>query len=363
MAKFNEKSGFLTFDEKNELRKISIDRSERHVRVRRALILLGLDDGFKPNSIASILRIDNKTIYNLRERFEHERLDALNDRKRPPRARRLSDDQLKELDEYIKANPPSKVSAVIEHVNETYGVKYSMSGMTKLMQARGFQFKVPRKLPRIADEAAQEEHIASYQALKDELCEKEEEEAIFHLDAVHPEHQVRPAGVWFHSDVKPAVPSSTGRERLNIIGAIDVSDGTLLTKEVDRANGKSIGAFLKEMHAKLSKRYKRVHIILDNAGYHHAKSVKEVLKELEGWVVFHFLPPYAPHLNSIERLWGVMHKWVTHNKCYESFEAFRDRIRQFLNEDVPQRWDEIKSTVTDNYKVITHDGFQLHNNA
>ena len=29
-----------------------------------------------------------------------------------------------------------------------------------------------------------------------------------------------------------------------------------------------------------------------------------------------------------------MHKWVTH--------SFRDRIRQFLNEDVPQRWDEIK---------------------
>ena len=118
MSKFNEKSGFLTFYEKNELRKISIDRSERHVRVGRVLILLGLDDGFKPNWIASILRIDNKTIYNLRERFEHERLDALNDRKRPPRARTLIDYQLKELDEYIKSNPPSKVSAVVEHVKE-----------------------------------------------------------------------------------------------------------------------------------------------------------------------------------------------------------------------------------------------------
>ena len=60
MAKLNEKSRFLTFYEKNEWRKISIDRSERHVRVGRVLILLGLDDGFKPNWIASILRIDNK---------------------------------------------------------------------------------------------------------------------------------------------------------------------------------------------------------------------------------------------------------------------------------------------------------------
>ena len=27
-------------------------------------------------------------------------------------------------------------------------------------------------------------------------------------------------------------------------------------------------------------------------------------------------PSYCPHLNPIERLWGLMHRNVTHNKCY-----------------------------------------------
>jgi hypothetical protein len=29
---------------------------------------------------------------------------------------------------------------------------------------------------------------------------------------------------------------------------------------------------------------------------------------------------YAPHLNPTERLWGVMHKWVTHNRHYATFK-------------------------------------------
>ena len=28
---------------------------------------------------------------------------------------------------------------------------------------------------------------------------------------------------------------------------------------------------------------------------------------------------YCPHLNSIERLWGLMHRHITHNKCYATF--------------------------------------------
>jgi hypothetical protein len=35
------------------------------------------------------------------------------------------------------------------------------------------------------------------------------------------------------------------------------------------------------------------------------------LKSSERRVKPHFLPPYAPHLNLIERLWRVMHKRVT----------------------------------------------------
>jgi len=57
-----------------------------------------------------------------------------------------------------------------------------------------------------------------------------------------------------------------------------------------------------------------IHVFLDNARYHHAKLVQEWLAQPGRRIKLHFIPTYCPHLNPIERLWGVMHKHVTHNK-------------------------------------------------
>ena len=51
-----------------------------------------------------------------------------------------------------------------------------------------------------------------------------------------------------------------------------------------------------------------LHVFLDNARYHHAKLVQQWLARL-GWrIKLHFIPSYCPHLNPIERLWGLMHR-------------------------------------------------------
>jgi transposase len=50
------------------------------------------------------------------------------------------------------------------------------------------------------------------------------------------------------------------------------------------------------------------------------------------WIKLHFVPPYCPHLNPIERLWGVMHQHVTHNKCHATCAQFADATLGFLRE-------------------------------
>ena len=62
--------------------------------------------------------------------------------------------------------------------------------------------------------------------------------------------------------------------------------------------------------------------MLDNARYHHVKLLQPWLESPERRVKQHFLPPYAPHLIPIERLWVVMHMWVTHNQYYATFDEF-----------------------------------------
>src|SRR5208282_5792893 len=69
-----------------------------------------------------------------------------------------------------------------------------------------------------------------------------------------------------------------------------------------------------------------IHLFVDNARYHHARLVQAWLARPECRIKLHFIPAYCPHLDPIERLWGLMHKHVTHNRCHATFADFKAAI-------------------------------------
>ena len=85
----------------------------------------------------------------------------------------------------------------------------------------------------------------------------------------------------------------------------------------------------------------------------------------KGWRVpvcrikLHFIPSYCPHLNPIERLWGLMHRNVTPNKCYATCAHFADATLGFLREQVPRNWAHFCDSVTDNFRVISPKNFRV----
>ena len=80
---------------------------------------------------------------------------------------------------------------------------------------------------------------------------------------------------------------------------------------------------------------------------------------LDGLFGFLRLSRLCPHLNPIERLWGVMHKHVTHNKCYATCTQFADATLGFLRETVPRNWANLCDSVTDNFRVISPKDFRV----
>jgi len=72
----------------------------------------------------------------------------------------------------------------------------------------------------------------------------------------------------------------------------------------------------------------RVHIFCDNARYYRNKAVTEYLKTSK--IRLHFLPPYSPNLNPIERLWKWMKERVIYNTYYQDFEDFRSAVFGFF---------------------------------
>ena len=51
------------------------------------------------------------------------------------------------------------------------------------------------------------------------------DETVVYVDAVHPAHQAKPAGRWLPRGQRCALPAASGRDRLNLHGAIDLETG------------------------------------------------------------------------------------------------------------------------------------------
>ena len=268
---------------------------------------------------------------------------------------RLSIDQEASLCVWLEGRICRDTNEIRAYIVNTFNVSYSHSGCIKLLHRLGFHYVKPGRVPARADEGEQRDFINRYEALLNSLPP---DEVIYFGDAVHPEHQSRPAHGWIKKGSKPALKSTSGRKRMNIHGAVCLDDFSLSFTEVLTVNADSTIALFEKLEA--ANPGKRViHVILDNARYHKAVKVREWLARTNCRIRPIWLPSYAPHLNSIERLWGVFHKYVTHNKFYKTFNEFAAAVMNFLNETIPKKWREFRDTVTDNFRIISHQNFRV----
>lgn len=77
---------------------------------------------------------------------------------------------------------------------------------------------------------------------------------------------------------------------------------------------------------------RRLHIILDNYIIHSSKITQRFLAKYDGRVVLHFLPPYCPDHNRIERVWQDLHACVTRNHRCPTMEILLEHVRAFLRD-------------------------------
>jgi len=343
---------FLSSDEREYLQRYINKRKAPGLEVRRANALLALDKGHDEKLVCDIFEIGNSTLQSWLLAYKTGGLDFLKIKSYSAREGHLNRDQEQELATTLRATHSTNTNEIRAHILTIYGQNYSRSGCLKLLHRLGFAYKKPEKIPAIADEKIQKDFITAYENLYKNLPD---DETIYFGDAVHPDHQVRPAHGWFHKDDRVAVKTNSGRKRINIHGALCLENFDVAFVEVEKVNANSTIALFEKLEA-LNPDKKVIHVILDNARYHHAHVVQEWLKRPDCSVKIRWLPPYSPHLNSIERLWGVMHKYVTHNKFYKTYDDFRAAILGFLTETIPQKWKDFRDTVSDNFKVLSiHD--------
>ncbi len=350
------RSGFLSEDDRARLIALARDGLAASRVTRRANALVLLDDGWSCVDVARALLLDDDTVRNWRKLYEQRGIEGLTSFDIGGSASFLSAAQEEALKAFVSETLPRSTRHVGAFIEKEFGLVYeSRSGLIALLHRLGLEYRKPIVIPRKLNEKKQKDFIARYEDLLNSMGD---DEAVVFVDAVHPTHATRPAGCWAPKDQQLAIEQTSGRQRINIHGAVNLATGETRVIEALTIDAVSTIQLLEALEA-LYPLMAMIHVFLDNAAYHHAKIVREWLAQPGRRIKLHFVPAYCPHLNPIERLWGVMHKHLTHNKTYATCREFADATLEFLREKVPRNWKEFSDSVTANFRVIKPEEFRV----
>src|SRR4249919_4268808 len=270
--------GFLDSESLRDLIELARDGSAAHRLARRANALVLLDKGMSCQSVAEVLLLDNDTIRSWYQLYREDGIEGLASFGHEGGACRLTVAQQDKLKAWIAETLPRTTRAVGGWIAAECGIEYqTRSGLIALLHRLGMEHRKPTAISRKLDPVKQASFIKNYEALLNQLPA---DEAVMFADAVHPTHAVRAVGCWAPKEVPVAVEQSSGRERLNIHGAIDLETGRTVMKDVLTVDALSTILLLTAIEA-MYPGIRLVHVFLDNARYHHAKLVQAWLSRPE----------------------------------------------------------------------------------
>ena len=338
---------FLTNREREILREAQLAyRSEGRIYIKVTSILM-LDEGLSPVEVASHLGLHRSTVYQHYNTFLEKGLDDFLDFCVGGSLPSLSESQQALLRSHVSTHFYLRSLDICQYVADTFGVCYSESGMIKLLHRLGFVYKKTRSVPRHPDVETQQSFVEEMSDLRGKLAD---DEALYFMDGAHPQHNTRAEYGWILKGEDMEIPANTGRKRVNINALMNADDPTEITANFpDRINAQTTI----ELLSLLLIRYPHIkhhYIICDNARYYYNKVLWKWLEDKP--ITLIHLPPYAPNLNLIERLWKFLKKEAISSFYYDTYDKFREAIINFFTH--PKAYEQqLRSLMTWNFQIIT----------
>jgi transposase len=286
------------------------------------IILLG--SGWTLEEVKAALLLDEETLRNYVQKYESGGLDALLKVEYKGSEPQLSVEEIQQLCDALDTQIFLTTKSVIDYINNEFDIAYSSSGMRDLLHRLNYEYKKPKLVPANPNNEAQEIFAQQYEKFMEKKPDNVE---VLFMDAVHPQHNTMAAYGWIKRGEERRIKTSSGRERLNLHGAMNAETFELTVIESETVNDDSTIQLLETVENKYAYAI-AIYIILDNAKYHFSRKVRRFLESSRIKLVF--LPSYSPNLNLIERLWRFFKKKVLYNTYYEKIEDFRGACIEFF---------------------------------
>jgi transposase len=301
----------------------------------RYLIVFNLWNGRGAREIESVLGVHNTTVYRVARRFRERGEASLWDGREDNGAEKLSETYLGMLNNVVRSSPldhgwrrPTWTrELLIETMVRKVGIRIHVTTMSRALASIKARRGKPRPTVKCPwHPAAKTRRLNKLAQLVASLPRKEvavyEDEVDIHLN---PKIGLDWMGL---GQQKEAVTPGKNQKRY-LAGALDVRTGEVHWVEAAKKDAWLFLHLLKKL-TEVYARAKVIHVILDNYGIHSSNIIGIALANFACRVRLHFLPPYCPDYNRIERLWQDVHAHVTRNhQCSGMTELMRN-VRYYL---------------------------------
>lgn len=332
----------ITSEEKQALEKQHKRERDRRIADRIKAVLLHAE-GWSQLQIAQALRIHADTVHDHLEDYKkYGKLKPENGGSQSL----LSQEQTAQLIQHLECHTYAKASEICAYVKTTWGVVFRVSGMTKWLRHNNFSYKKPHGVPAKADCEKQAEFIRYYE---NQLNTLPEDEPVEFGDGVHPTMATKIAYGWIRTGTDKPILTTGSRTRLNLMGSINLETMDVTIGSYETLDSQAMEGHFEKLRQKYPKAPK-IHLILDQGRYNTSKETKEAAAKRG--IVLHYLPPYSPNLNPIERLWKVMNEQVRNNRFFHSAQEFREAISNFFDVTWPQIAHSMVDRISDNFQIL-----------
>lgn len=313
----------------------------------RYTILLMLDDGLTHEQVGRFLGLSAKTVQRVVELFEQSGIDGVSTLHYKGRSSLLNEKQEQILRKELRGSLYKDTKEIQIFIQRRFKVCMTRSAIAIMLGRIGFVYKKTKVLPGKADGEAQKRFAAKLVRLKSRLTK---DETLYFIDGVHPSYNTRAAHGWIEKGTDYPMPSNTGRQRLNINGAMNGKDPTdIVVDFAEMINAQSTIRLFEQIELKNPFK-KTIYVIGDNARYYNSKLLKEWLKA-HPRIKYLPLPPYSPNLNLIERLWGFMYRERLNNFYFETFDRFKTALVDFFK-NIGEHKNALSTLITWKFQII-----------